>query len=65
MAQSRILDQFGRPIGEYDQLVKEIATPQVTGVRQVRHAPGGRRPHSPAPRKPSLQAAAEGDARTT
>ncbi|MNF45533.1 hypothetical protein D3C84_266710 [compost metagenome] len=61
MAQSRILDQFGRPI-EYDQLVREIATPQVTGVRQVWHDPvaGGLTPERLAA---ILQAAAEGDAR--
>lgn len=37
MAQSRIVDQHGRPI-QFDQLTAELAAPKVTGVRQVWHS---------------------------
>lgn len=37
MAQSRIIDQHGRPI-QFDQLTAELAAPRVTGVRQVWHS---------------------------
>ena len=36
MAQSRILDQHGRPI-EYAQLSEELAAPRLTGIRQIWH----------------------------
>lgn len=60
MAQSRIVDQYGRPI-EYDKLGAELAAPQLTGVRQVWHSSvaGGLTPHRLAN---ILQAAAEGNA---
>ncbi|MCY1390151.1 hypothetical protein D9M71_49640 [compost metagenome] len=60
MAQSRIVDQYGRPI-EYDLLTQEIATAQTTGVRQVWHSSvaGGLTPERLAQ---LLQSAAEGDA---
>ncbi len=60
MAQSRILDQFGRPI-EYDKLTEELAAPRLTGVRQVWHnsvASG----LTPGRLASILQAAAEGSA---
>ncbi|MDU9022159.1 DUF935 domain-containing protein [Pseudomonas corrugata] len=37
MAQSRILDQHGRPI-DFGQLTQELAAPRLTGVRQVWHS---------------------------
>ncbi|WP_265535393.1 DUF935 domain-containing protein [Pseudomonas saponiphila] len=36
MAQSKIVDQHGRPI-EYDRLTEELAAPRLTGIRQVWH----------------------------
>lgn len=61
MAQSRIVDQYGRPI-EYDKLGEELAAPQLTGVRQIWHTSvaSGLTPYRLAN---ILQAAAEGNAR--
>ncbi|WP_064116758.1 DUF935 domain-containing protein [Pseudomonas fluorescens] len=36
MADSRIVDQYGRPI-QYDKLTEELATARTTGIRQVWH----------------------------
>lgn len=60
MAQSRILDQYGRPI-EYAQLSQELAAPSLTGIRQVWHhtVASGLTPDRLAN---ILQAAAEGNA---
>ncbi|MGY2501042.1 DUF935 domain-containing protein [Pseudomonas azotoformans] len=36
MAESKIVDQYGRPI-QYDKLTEELAAAQTTGIRQVWH----------------------------
>ena len=36
MADSRIVDQYGRPI-QYDKLTEELAAARTTGIRQVWH----------------------------
>lgn len=60
MAQSKILDQYGRPI-QYDKLTEELAGARTTGIRQIWH-------HSvangltPGRLASILQAAAEGSA---
>lgn len=60
MAQSPILDRYGRPI-QYDKLTEELAGARTTGIRQVWHqsVASGLTPHRLAN---ILQAAAEGSA---
>lgn len=60
MAQSHIVDQYGRPI-QYDKLTEELAAARTTGIRQVWHqsvASG----LTPGRLANILQAAAEGSA---
>lgn len=60
MADSRIVDQYGRPI-QYDKLTEELAAARTTGIRQVWHqsvASG----LTPGRLANILQAAAEGSA---
>lgn len=60
MAQSKIVDQYGRPI-QYDKLTEELAAARTTGIRQVWHqsvASG----LTPGRLAAILQAAAEGSA---
>jgi phage gp29-like protein len=60
MAQSKIVDQYGRPI-EYEKLTEELAAARTTGIRQVWHqsvASG----LTPGRLANILQAAAEGSA---
>jgi phage gp29-like protein len=60
MADSRIVDQYGRPI-QYDKLTEELAAARTTGIRQVWHqsvASG----LTPGRLASILQAAAEGSA---
>ena len=60
MAQSKIVDQYGRPI-QYDQLTEELAAARTTGIRQIWHSSvaSGLTPGRLAN---ILQAAAEGSA---
>jgi phage gp29-like protein len=60
MAQSSIVDQFGRPI-HYDKLTEELAAARTTGVRQVWH-PSVARGLTPQRLASILEAAAEGSA---
>ncbi|WLI50622.1 DUF935 domain-containing protein [Pseudomonas sp. FP833] len=60
MAESKIVDQYGRPI-QYDKLTEELAAAQTTGIRQVWHqsvASG----LTPGRLAAILQGAAEGNA---
>jgi phage gp29-like protein len=60
MAQSHIVDQYGRPI-QYDKLTEELAAARTTGIRQIWHqsvASG----LTPGRLASILQAAAEGSA---
>ncbi|MGU9837672.1 DUF935 domain-containing protein [Pseudomonas sp. LF195] len=60
MAESKIVDQYGRPI-QYDKLTEELAAAQTTGIRQVWHqsvASG----LTPGRLAAILQAATEGNA---
>lgn len=60
MAQSRIVDQYGRPI-QYDKLTEELAAARTTGIRQIWHqsVANGLTPQRLAS---ILRAAAEGSA---
>ncbi len=60
MAESKIVDQYGRPI-QYDKLTEELAAAQTTGIRQIWHqsvASG----LTPGRLAAILQGAAEGNA---
>lgn len=60
MAESKIVDQYGRPI-QYDKLTEELAAARTTGIRQVWHqsvASG----LTPGRLAAILQGAAEGNA---
>ncbi|NBF12861.1 DUF935 domain-containing protein [Pseudomonas sp. Fl4BN1] len=60
MAQSKIVDQYGRPI-QYDKLTEELAAARTTGIRQVWH-PSVASGLTPGRLASILQAAAEGSA---
>ncbi|HEY4294524.1 DUF935 domain-containing protein [Luteibacter sp.] len=60
MAQSTILDQYGRPI-EYDQLTEELSAPSLTGIRSTWY-PSTAGSLSPGRLAAMLEAANQGDA---
>ncbi|MCB2256631.1 DUF935 domain-containing protein [Pseudomonas chlororaphis] len=60
MAQSKIVDQYGRPI-QYDKLTEELAAARITGVRQPWH-PSVASGLTPGRLNSILRAAAEGSA---